>query len=137
MKIFQKVYFSNSTDLFDENFDIPNILEKSIKNNNENNISGLLLYHSGCFLQLLEGKEKDVENTFDRISQDKRHQNLITIIKTSCNERIFKNWSMDYKKLSRLEIEQVDKIIKWSSLINDPTSVSNEQINQLFQLFAE
>ncbi len=62
------------------------------KNNSASNITGLLLYQSGKFLQVLEGDEELLKNLFSIIEQDSRHNNIFVILKQKCEHRIFENY---------------------------------------------
>ena len=135
MQVYQKVYFSNSTEKFHEDTDLDTILQGSVKNNESKDITGLLLYKGGCFLQLLEGEKEVVEDLYDKIYNDPRHKNIITLVDGNYNERLFPYWSMSCRKLTSMDIDEVNKIINWTRFIRDTSSVSNEQIRQLFKAF--
>ena len=72
------------------------ILDQSVINNQANQITGLLLYRDGCFLQLLEGEEAVVEATFRRIGQDRRHHQVESLFRTECKQREFGHWYMGF-----------------------------------------
>lgn len=84
------------------------ILTESRKNNTANNISGMLLYYEGTFIQLIEGSKEAVEETYYRIGADRRHKNLIKLIVGESEYKNFPDWSMgfavgDKKLFSQLE----------------------------------
>lgn len=60
--------------------DFNELLERSTKYNNENDITGVLLSSETNFFQLIEGEEKRIKELFLKIEKDARHKNLITII---------------------------------------------------------
>ncbi len=68
-------------------------------NNRRDDISGLLLYKDGNFMQLLEGPEVQVLATHRRICADRRHHGLITIVQGSQSAREFPRWSMGFRDL--------------------------------------
>ncbi len=100
------VYSSTSTPLFLKR-DIDNILALSRKNNLEQEITGLLLYHNDNFIQVLEGNEDQVKNLYQTISNDKRHTLIMKIIEGYTFERQFPDWSMAYRELSDVEYDTV------------------------------
>jgi hypothetical protein len=51
--------------------------------NNDNNITGILLYSRGNFFQVLEGDEQLLKSLFSRIKADERHKDVITIFQKS------------------------------------------------------
>jgi hypothetical protein len=98
------VYFSTLIDLSLET-EIVNILETSIKNNKADGITGMLLYCQGNFMQVLEGDEEAVQRTYDRISKDSRHHNIIEVIREPIQEREFADWSMGFSRLQEEDLQ--------------------------------
>lgn len=72
------------------------------------NITGMLLYDEGSFLQVLEGEEAVVNDLFAQIAGDDRHDSIVTIINEAIPHRQFADWSMGYAELSRSELGQID-----------------------------
>jgi hypothetical protein len=70
------------------------ILVKSIHNNRLAAISGFLVVGEGRFLQVLEGPVDEVEATFQRISQDPRHDDMVVIAKGQADHRLFRDWNL-------------------------------------------
>ena len=54
---------------------ILNIVKESKKNNERFDISGILLYNNGNFMQLIEGERAEVERLYEKIRHD-RHPHL-------------------------------------------------------------
>lgn len=82
------------------------LLLQSRKFNAENNITGVLLYIDGDFLQVIEGSEEVTKRLFEKIKKDKRHKGIITVYNDRFLEKQFPDWSMgfgliDYKKLEK------------------------------------
>jgi len=67
------IYTSTSPKLL-TGHDLENILSVSRRNNLRDGITGLLIYHEGSFLQVLEGPDAKIEASFERISSDPRHK---------------------------------------------------------------
>ena len=57
--------------------DLKEILLKSRRNNEARNITGLLLYHEGSIIQVLEGEKEQVHSLYQTISRDPRHKNIL------------------------------------------------------------
>ena len=70
------------------------IHRQSNRNNAGVGLTGMLLYGSGHFLQLLEGPAGAVQETYGRISCDLRHTNVQRILCESGEERLFSQWHM-------------------------------------------
>lgn len=90
------------TSLETEPFDTPSLerlLDRSRERNRPAGITGMLLYHEGEFLQVLEGPEQAVQDTFNRIAADPRHTNIQVIIRRPVVARSFDHWSMGFVRL--------------------------------------
>lgn len=97
------IYTSKAIDNITEE-QIQQIVDVSVKNNNQSNLTGAFFYVDGYFLQVLEGKIKDVKWLMEKLSVDVRHQDISVILMSTINHRIFKEWSMAYVKLEGKEI---------------------------------
>lgn len=75
------------------NTDIEQLFRVNKRNNTELDISGVLVYNYGNFLQILEGNKQKIETLFLKISQDSRHHNIIKLIDTSIEERLFNDYN--------------------------------------------
>lgn len=71
----QLLYISNSTPELDQR-DLDSIIEKSRQNNPARDISGLLIYADGIFIQVLEGNQPQVHQLFEKICDDNRHDSV-------------------------------------------------------------
>jgi hypothetical protein len=96
------VYASRSTEHFHEH-DIPDLLQQVRIANAKQEITGILLYICGSFLQVLEGQPEMVDACFSRILTDQRHTQLRLITKESIPERAFEGWTMMHKTLDPIE----------------------------------
>lgn len=104
--IFYLIYLSTATDLYTSS-DLSDILTKSRSNNESNEITGLLLYHEGSILQILEGDEKTVISLFNKIGKDKRHHNVLKMVTGQSTERTFPDWSMGFKTVTGSEWSEI------------------------------
>ena len=110
------IYLSAGTKWFDEP-ELQAILASSNEHNSRNNITGLLLYNQGDFIQLLEGEESDVMATFERISLDARHKGITHIASGQLKKRNFPRWAMGFKLLNDLSMQPLKAYL-------DPTNKS-------------
>lgn len=90
------IYFSTATNLMSQE-ELLKILEVSRVKNKENDITGMLLYLSGNFIQVLEGERNKVDETFKRIEKDSRHHGCIVADENEITQRSFGEWSMGFK----------------------------------------
>jgi hypothetical protein len=98
-KLHRLVYYSRNR--VTENSDvlareISSILKVSRVNNERLNVTGALMFNSGCFAQVLEGPRLAIENTFERIQQDSRHGDVSLLAFEPAPDRAFRNWSMGF-----------------------------------------
>ncbi len=100
------VYLSAASWLFSTD-DILDILKTSRTNNSSLGITGLLIYHDGSIMQILEGEGKLVQSLFDKISRDKRHKGIIKIHDEPIETRSFREWSMAFKEVSNKDWSQL------------------------------
>lgn len=76
--------------------EITGILAISRFNNSRDGITGALLFGGGCFAQVLEGPLPAIEQAFERIQCDIRHDHVIALAIEPVAERAFLHWSMAY-----------------------------------------
>ncbi|MBS1522430.1 MAG: BLUF domain-containing protein [Bacteroidetes bacterium] len=102
--IYYLIYISTAHELMPEE-KLHFLLEQSRRNNEQYGITGMLLYMQtrflakmdGRFMQLLEGREKDVREIYDRIRQDERHHHVMLLTDGYEKKRSFTDWSMGFK----------------------------------------
>lgn len=68
--------------------------EQARRNNRGFEITGVLIAKADHFLQALEGPKEVVEDTFLRIINDERHQNLLLLSRRVTTRREFGRWDM-------------------------------------------
>lgn len=90
--------------------EIEKILNTSVENNKINNITGILVYSSNRFLQVLEGDSDVILNLYDKIKEDKRHKNSVMISLKSIDKRLFPGWHMGSKYLKTESVEFMSKM---------------------------
>ncbi len=93
------VYVSTETSRFSDQ-DLVDLLTESRDKNLVSEITGLLLYKDGNFMQLLEGPEQAVRTTMEKIKVDPRHRSVRVLMEEETPKREFGNWSMGFKKLN-------------------------------------
>jgi len=131
----QLFYVSNTSFSFKGQEDIDKILQKACSHNNNTGITGILLYHSGIFLQLLEGEENEVKKLYAKIFGDPRHNNVTLLFEIESKERIFNNWGMAYREVNGFDIDMVNKLLSWSRLIQRAPDIDKELILQMLEEF--
>lgn len=72
------------------------ILTTAQRLNSQADITGALIFNRGAFGQILEGPEQAVEETFERIQLDPRHDDVRLLEVRPIEERSFASWSMGF-----------------------------------------
>ncbi|BFZ55319.1 hypothetical protein PYCC9005_002359 [Savitreella phatthalungensis] len=98
-KLYQLVYLSSAEHLLEDS-ELVSILAASRRNNIKRNVTGLLLYHDGNFIQFLEGPAHQVDALYERISLDVRHRGVLRLLRREIAKRDFGEWTMGFKALS-------------------------------------
>jgi Sensors of blue-light using FAD len=109
MKIYELIYYSVASPSLNSN-DISNILEVSKENNSKNNITGCMLYHNDAFIQILEGNQDVIETLYSKIEKDERHYNARLVYNDTKEERLFKDWSMAFYDLDKVDTDDKGKL---------------------------
>src|SRR4051812_36074060 len=97
--IHQLIYASRSTRPLSE-ADVASILAAARQNNGKRGITGMLLYDAGSFLQVLEGEQTAVNDTFAKISDDPRHDGVVVLSRGDVPARGFGDWKMGLLELT-------------------------------------
>lgn len=107
------VYFSYQNAVLDHDMltgDIDEILAKSQENNARVDVTGALIFNAGVFGQVLEGPLEAVEETFERIQMDDRHDSITILESCRIDTRAFPTWSMGFVGSDRVAAELFDGI---------------------------
>ncbi|MCL6249258.1 BLUF domain-containing protein [Acinetobacter sp. ANC 4945] len=81
---------------FDLIQDLSDILVRARSFNTEKRIFGVLYYAEGRFFQCLQGEQAALEQLFQHITQDTRHQDIVRYPDQSIDQIDFSKWSMKY-----------------------------------------
>lgn len=92
MDVFRAVYTSRPFG-FDTAI-LSHILHDARRLNARDGVTGALICRGDIYLQLLEGPEKQVMNTLERIKRDDRHIEVKLHVAQSATERMFGHWAM-------------------------------------------
>jgi hypothetical protein len=76
-------------------------LNEARKANRKNDVSGMMLYIGGCFLQLLEGEATNVDIVCGTIFRDEREMRMV--LREPIAEREFPEWTMGFEAVAPLE----------------------------------
>lgn len=134
--IFTLVYISKATQEMSEE-ELVDLLNVSRRNNILKNVTGMLLFRNGEFMQALEGDKKSVEELFKTISKDDRHDAITVLSRKEIVERVFDNWSMGFENLSGNALADIDGYSDFIDVaFSDEPFKQHETAYNLLQKFA-
>jgi len=102
------------------------ILEDSRTNNVKHGVTGVLISAGDCFIQVLEGGRTQVSETYNIITQDKRHKDITLLHFEEINQRGFEGWTM-----GEVSLDQANPalILKYSATMKfDPFIMSGSAV---------
>ena len=75
--------------------------------NESRNISGLLLHKNQSFFQVIEGSRARVQETFNNIMRDQRHEGVEVLFDEPLEAREFSNWQMGFLDLDGIDVSML------------------------------
>ncbi len=96
------IYVSKAAVTFSEE-ELEALLAQARTNNASQNVSGLLIYHDGSFIQALEGDDSVLDQLYATIESDGRHEHTRVLYRGAIEERSFDGWAMGYKRINNLK----------------------------------
>lgn len=94
-ELLKLLYVSTAARPLDDR-DLDALLAVARSRNAASDITGVLLYADGRFLQHLEGRDADVEAVFASIEADPRHEDVRVLTRRPIGARQFADWSMGF-----------------------------------------
>lgn len=110
------VYVSSASEPMSRS-DLEALLIKARENNAALNVTGMLLYKDGNFMQLLEGSREAIEALHQKIKEDPRHRSVITLLTGETATREFKDWTMGFRDL---RTPQNERVPGYNEFLNTP-----------------
>jgi hypothetical protein len=136
MSLYSLAYVSNSATAVGEAPDLEDILRVSRAWNADHDITGILLYKDGLFLQILEGPKNEVKSIFRSISQDTRHSVVTVVLEGDTDSRDFDGWLMGFRDLTNPELDSILEHLK-EAPVTLPTPESTSRARRLMRLFSK
>lgn len=101
MYLVRLLYVSKVVDGFGAH-DIDALLQGARLHNAKVGITGILAFNGEFFLQVLEGGRAAVNQLYQHITLDPRHEQLLLLQVSEIEERLFPEWSMAYVPITKL-----------------------------------
>ncbi len=139
MSLYCLVYTSISNQEMSDD-SLRDLLEKSRAKNKTLDITGMLLYLDPFFIQFLEGEEAIVNESFDIIKQDLRHQKVSLIYKRPIEKRSFPNWTMGFNKINDKNLTTIEGYTDFwhrptSDFFGDSPTEIEQKLEKLLVMF--
>ncbi len=131
----QIIYVSKATRHFSLR-ELQVMLSAGRKRNKARGITGIVVYHQGQFLQILEGYAPVVEKLFETISTDQRHKQIELLLRTDIEERSFTDSTMGLCHISADDEEMFPGLIEFED-ITHPFENSNNRAHEILLKFRE
>lgn len=135
-KLTHLIYTSAATKEFDPS-DLKTILQLARSNNAQRSVTGMLLYTSGSFFQVLEGEEATLMELFARIALDPRHESVTKIIHEPIAQRSFSDWTMGFLEGDASELEMIEGLNDFFRQGNSLTNLESGRAKKLLSAFSQ
>ncbi len=135
--MFRLIYTSHTPRLLPP-IELEGILNGARRNNERDNLTGMLIYHEGSVMQMLEGSEAKVLACFERIKRDRRHEACTKLVGEAATARIFSDWRMafeDYGRLNGTQQKQFVRLRDFAANYRDESIAANPAASALMMAF--
>ena len=119
--------------------DLLALLHQCRTNNRKQNVTGLLLYGNGTFLQTIEGEEDVIDELIGYIRDDDRHAEIQMLHRIEIPERQYSEWSMGFDEVSDESLQEVEGLRDFGAVdFNFKNLTGNaEVVDSLLQHYRE
>lgn len=135
-KLTHLIYTSAIAPTFDVS-QLLTVLQVARINNARRGITGMLLYVSGSFFQVLEGDETTLTELFAIIAADPRHRNATKIIHEPIAQRAFGDWTMGFSALEPSELSGIEGFNDFFQEGGSLTNLQSGRAKKLLSAFAQ
>ena len=94
--VFKRIVYCSRASKLPNTFELQNLLSTSREFNAKHDISGILLYKDGSYLQFIEGEVDVINSLYERIKNNPRHYKVKLLLEGESAVRAFPGWHMGY-----------------------------------------
>ncbi len=116
---------------------LDDIVSVSRRLNQLSGITGVLFFHGGKFVQVIEGEEPDLRQRIARIERDPRHRNLTYLIDTPVEKRGFADWNMDSFNLMHRDLISSAELMKIQDAYRANLIPRSNTLVDIYKLFVK
>ena len=99
------------------------LLEDARAENLKRDVTGVLFYDGGAFVQCFEGPEESIPVIYDRIRASRRHHELVELMNERVDRRSFEGWEMALAQPTRSELLALSTA-RWKAQAHGPVADS-------------
>jgi hypothetical protein len=107
LKTLSHLIYASSADSKMRDTDLRAILDRARTVNSELDITGILLHTEGSYFQVLEGDAEAIDSLYAKIAHDKRHTNVVLIVREPIASRSFADWSMGFASVTSKDVAEI------------------------------
>jgi hypothetical protein len=89
--------------------EIDHLLDRARARNTQEQVTGVLLYSHGNFMQYLEGPADGIGIVYRAIKADRLHHGIIELLDEAITEREFSDWSMAFRSVSAFGLSSPER----------------------------
>jgi hypothetical protein len=104
LKNLSHLIYASSADSKMSDTELCAILERARTVNSRLDITGILLHTDGSYFQVLEGDAEAIDALYAKIGHDKRHTNVVLIVREPIASRSFADWSMGFASVTSKDV---------------------------------
>jgi len=109
VSLISTVYVSSAVAPF-SSVDLIELLRSAREKNVRAGLTGMLLYHDGNFIQMLEGPAESVDSLIQKLRLDSRHKDLLVLLRKTLDVRIFGEWQMAFRNTRELSPGELSEV---------------------------
>lgn len=119
------VYLSSSSATMNDT-SLEALLHQARSDNAANEITGILIYDDGNFIQYFEGPESAVLELFDKIKVDTRHTSVTRLDYAKIDARVFGDWWMGFRQLNDEDVGRIKGEHDKRTIMMDALNIDDE-----------
>jgi hypothetical protein len=131
-------YVSSATRPFPTAY-LAQLLEVWRVNNAAREVTGLLLFKDGNFMQVIEGEEPNVRGLYEKLQLEPRHTGMLKLLEEKISTRVFQDWSMGFKNLDDEDLGGVPGYLDYRniSFLSQEFATQPSRAKKLLEIFRQ
>jgi Sensors of blue-light using FAD len=112
------------------------LLVEARRLNLETEVTGMLLYSGGTFMQCFEGAEEAMNITYERIRKSRKHKGIIELLSEPIAQRTFPGWQMGFARASRSKLLALSTA-QWKARVSEIGKTAGVSVSAGMQLLLD